>query len=39
MDVEHHVTADRVSTRDVTNAMEEIYEGKITYKRMNNGIK
>ena len=39
MDGEHPVTADRVSTRDVTNAMEEIYEGKITYKRMNNGIK
>ena len=39
MDNSHPVTADRTSTRDVTNAMEEIYEGKITYKRLNNGIK
>lgn len=39
MDKSHAVTADRVSTRDVTNAMEEIYEGKITYKRLNTGIK
>lgn len=35
----HPVTAERTSTRDVTNAMEEIYEGKITYKRLNSGIK
>ena len=34
MDNSHPVTADRTSTRDVTNAMEEIYEGKITYKRL-----
>ena len=39
MDNSHPVTAERTSTRDVTNAMEEIYEGKITYKRLNNGIK
>lgn len=39
MDKSHPVTANRVSTRDVTNAMEEIYEGKITYKRLNNSIK
>ena len=39
MDNNHPVTADRTSTRDVTNAMEEIYEGRITYKRLNNGIK
>lgn len=39
MDNSHPVTADRNSTRDVTNAMEEIYEGKITYKRLNSGIK
>ena len=39
MDNSHPVTADRTSTRDVTNAMEEIYEGKITYKRLNRGIK
>ena len=39
MDNSHPVTADRTSTRDVTNAMEEIYEGRITYKRLNNGIK
>ena len=39
MDSSHPVTADRPSTRDVTNAMEEIYEGKITYKRLNSGIK
>ena len=39
MDNSHPVTADRTSTRDVTNAMEEIDEGKITYKRLNSGIK
>ena len=39
MDNSHPVTADRTSTRDVTNAMEEIYEGKFTYKRLNSGIK
>ena len=39
MNNSHPVTADRTSTLDVTNAMEEIYEGKITYKRLNNGIK
>lgn len=39
LDKNHPVTAERVSTRDVTNAMEEIYEGKITYKRLNSGIK
>ena len=39
MDNSHPVTADRTSTRDVTNAMEEIYEGKSTYKRLNSGIK
>ena len=39
MDDSHPVTADRTSTRDVTNAMEEIYEDKITYKRLVDGIK
>lgn len=39
MDNSHPVMAARKSTRDVTNAMEEIYEGKITYQRLNNGIK
>ena len=39
MDKSHPVTAKRTSTRDVTNAMEEIYEGKITYKRLTSGIK
>ena len=33
------LAAKRTSTRDVTNAMEEIYEGKITYKRLTSGIK
>ena len=39
MDGSHDVKADRVSTRDVTNALEEIYEGKITYKRLRNTSK
>ncbi|MBE6099828.1 MAG: DNA-directed RNA polymerase subunit omega [Anaerovibrio sp.] len=39
MDGSHDVMADRVSTRDVTNALEEIYEGKITYKRLRNTSK
>ena len=39
MDKSHPVTAERTSTRDVTNAMEEINEGKITYKRLTSGIK
>lgn len=36
---EHPVTADYKSTKDVTNAMEEIFEEKITYKRTKIGIK
>ena len=39
MDGSHVVTAERTSTRDVTNALEEIYEGKITYKRLRNTTK
>ncbi|WP_407399584.1 DNA-directed RNA polymerase subunit omega [Anaerovibrio sp.] len=39
MDGTHKVTAERTSTRDVTNALEEIYEGKITYKRLRNTTK
>ena len=39
MDGSHAVTAERTSTRDVTNALEEIYEGKITYKRVRNTTK
>lgn len=36
---EHPVTAERQSSKDVTNAMEEIFEGKITYQRTKMGIK
>ncbi len=39
MDGSHAVTAERTSIRDVTNALEEIYEGKITYKRLSNTTK
>ncbi|ORT99749.1 hypothetical protein D081_1633 [Anaerovibrio sp. JC8] len=39
MDGTHDVTAERTSIRDVTNALEEIYEGKITYKRLRNSTK
>ncbi|WP_295916690.1 DNA-directed RNA polymerase subunit omega [Anaerovibrio lipolyticus] len=39
MDGSHKVTAERTSIRDVTNALEEIYEGKITYKRLSNTTK
>lgn len=39
MDRSHPVTAERTSICDVTNAMEEIYEGKITYKRLNSTLK
>ncbi|KHM52474.1 DNA-directed RNA polymerase subunit omega [Anaerovibrio lipolyticus DSM 3074] len=39
MDGSHAVTAERTSIRDVTNALEEIYEGKITYKRLRNTTK
>lgn len=35
----HPVTAERRSTRDVTNALEEIYEGQISYKRIKNNAK
>ncbi|MCR5176351.1 MAG: DNA-directed RNA polymerase subunit omega [Anaerovibrio sp.] len=35
----HDVSAERTSIRDVTNALEEIYEGKITYKRLRNTAK
>lgn len=36
---EHPVTSRRKSTKDVTNAMEEIFEDKITYQRTKLGIK
>lgn len=36
---EHPVTAVRKSTKDVTNAMEEIFEDKITFERTKLGIK
>lgn len=39
LDEDHPVTAERRSTKDVTNAMEEIFEDKITYERTKLSIK
>lgn len=33
------ILADKVSTKNVTNALEEVVEDKITYERLKNGIK
>ncbi|TCS80917.1 DNA-directed RNA polymerase subunit omega [Pectinatus cerevisiiphilus] len=33
------VKSDRVSTKNVTNALEEVVENKITFQRLKNGIK
>ena len=39
LDEDRPVTAERRSTKDVTNAMEEIFEDKITYERTRLSIK
>ncbi|WP_196594626.1 DNA-directed RNA polymerase subunit omega [Pectinatus sottacetonis] len=33
------VKAEKTSTKNVTNALEEVAENKITYQRVKNGIK
>lgn len=33
------VKSDRISTKNVTNALEEVVENKITFQRLKNGIK
>ena len=39
LDEDRPVTAERRSTKDVTNAMEEIFEDKSTYERTRLSIK